>query len=375
MIYWFAFLMDITINLLVLGIIFRAEDLNASPTELGILGGSFNLPYCLLCFLLAKRLSRLDARPTLALSSALLLVLCLPSALVASVPLLMLTALLIGAVAAFFWPPLEHYVGQGKSADQLYRVLSRFNLWWCSGYVVGTATCGVLYEWDLRLPFLVAGACVVPIVAASFFLPRIAPIPDEAAASAEAAVDSGALRKKKFFLTNARIFIFLTYASAGCIFALFPKLGASLGVSKGSVSGIISALYVGQLLSFTILMKTSRWRNNVSFLLGAQILVAAAFLIVFLSRSTALFSAAFALLGLTWGLAYFSSLYYTLHQPVFRSSLAGVHEALLASGRLLGPILFGAIADLSNLRVPYLCFAIIFLLFGGVTFLRSRRFH
>ena len=46
MIYLFAFLMDITLNLLILGLIFRARDMGASPTELGILGGSPNLSYC-----------------------------------------------------------------------------------------------------------------------------------------------------------------------------------------------------------------------------------------------------------------------------------------------------------------------------------------
>ena len=231
MIYLFSFLMDVTIVLLMLGLSFRAVDVGASPTELGVLGGSFAVPYSLLCFVLARWLSSLDARVSMALSSALLLILCLLCGTVASVPLFVLLAVLIGVVTAFFWPPLEHYVGHGKSADELYRVLGRFNLWWCSGYAVATALCGLLYQWDFRLPFLVAAACLVPIIIGSPFLRSKTSPDNRATPPAKPSAQATTLQKKKFFLTTARIFIFLTYASAGCIFALFPKLGDSLRVS------------------------------------------------------------------------------------------------------------------------------------------------
>ena len=373
MIYLFSFLMDVTINLLMLGLIFRARDIGASPTELGVVGGSAALPYALLCFILARRLSRLDARVSMAFSSALLLILCLLSGMVASVPLFVLIGLLLGAVTPFFWPPLEHYIGQRKSPEQLYRDLSRFNLWWCSGYVVGPALCGLLHKWNVRLPFLVAGACLVPIIIGSPFLRSKTSPDNQAMPSVKPSAQATSLQKKKFFLTTARIFIFLTYASAGCIFALFPKLGKSLDFGDPAVGYIISFLFLGQLLSFSILMKTRKWRYNVKFLLGGQAVIAAAFIAVFVSNHTVIFAGAFAVIGVVSGLCYFSSLFYTLHEPVFRSSLAGVHEGLLASGRLFGPIFFGAVAGASNLKVPYLVLAFIFAIFALWTFLQSRR--
>lgn len=373
MIYLFSFLMDVTVVFLMLGLNFRAVDVGASPAELGVLGAAFAVPYSFLCFVLARRFSSLDARVSMAVSSALLLILCLLSGMVASMPSFLLLAVLVGIVSAFFWPPLEHYLGQGKAPDQLYGILSRFNLWWCSGYAVATATCGLFYEWDFRLPFLIAAGCLVPIIAGTPFL-RSKDSPDDRASPLDKPpTETGTLRKKKFFLTTARIFIFLTYASAGGIFALFPKLGDSLHVSKPVVSRIIFFIYLGQLLSFWVLAKTHRWRYKTVFLLGGQLAIAAAFVAVFTSNHTAIFAGAFAVIGIASGLAYFSSLFYTLHEPVFRSSLAGVHEALLASGRLFGPIFFGAIAGISNLKIPYLLFAFIFAFVGLHTFLQSRR--
>lgn len=169
-IYLFSFLMDITIVFLMLGLNFRAVDLGASPAQLGALVASFAVPYTLLCFFLARRLSSLDARISMAISSLVLLILCILSGVVSSLLSFILLGALIGVVTAFFWPPLEHYLGQGKSSEQLYRALARFNLWWCSGYALATALCGPLLQWNVRLPFFIAAACLVPIIAGSPFL-------------------------------------------------------------------------------------------------------------------------------------------------------------------------------------------------------------
>jgi len=373
MVYLFSFLMDITITLVVLGLNFRAVDMGATPTELGVLGSSLALPYSIVCFTLARRLSSIDVRLSSALSSAFLMVLCVASGMVASLGLFILLGVLVGAASALFWPPLEHHLGQGKPPEQLYGALSRFNLWWCSGYALATGICGLLYKWSFRLPFMTAAACLLPIIAGSPFLTRRNSFAAPVSSFAKAHEEKAGLEKKRFFLTTARIFIFLTYASAGCIIALFPKLGDSLRLSKPVISVTIFFFYLGQLLSFSILAKTRKWQESVACLLGGQVFMAAAFLAVFVCNHTAVFGGAFAVVGLASGLSYFSSLYYTLHEPVFKSSLAGVHEALLASGRLFGPVFFGAIAGLSNLKFPYLVLALIFAFFALHTLLRRPR--
>jgi MFS family permease len=374
MIYVFSFLMDMTVVYLMLGLNFRGVDAGASPTELGILTGSGSLSYSFLCFVLARRLSLVEARLTFIISSIFLIVLCFLSMVVWSVPLFVLLTLLIGAASAFFWPPLEHRLGEGKSHAELYRALSRFNLWWCSGYAVATATCGQLYNWDFRVPFLVAAGCLIPIVAGSPLLARgTADQPHTASSEDTSSPSTISVPQKRFFLVTARIFIFLSYASAGCLFALFPKLGEVLRLGKPLVSHLLFSLYLGQLLSFYVLSKTRAWQENLSFLFAGQLLMAASFLAVFLFNHVAVFAAAFAAVGVVSGLTYFSSLFYTLHEPVFRSSLAGVHEAFLSAGRLIGPIIFGVVASLLNLKAPYLFLACIFALFALFTIWQGER--
>jgi len=373
MIYVLSFLMDVTVVYLMLGLNFRGVDAGASPTELGILTGSFCLSYSFLCFVLARWLSSVDVRLSSIVTSILLFILCLLSTLASSVALFIVLALLIGTASAFFWPPLEHRLGQGKSHAQLYRALSLFNLWWCSGYAAATATCGQLYYWDFRLPFLVAAACLVLIVAGSCFLAPAAAGQGEAASRENASSQTAfPIHAKRFFLTASRIFILLTYASAGCLFALFPKLGEVLHLGKPLVSRLLFCLYLGQLVSFYLLSKSRAWQESLFFLISGQFLMAAAFLAVFLFNDEVVFASAFAAVGLVSGLAYFSSLFYTLHEPVFQSSLAGVHEAFLSAGRLVGPVFFGVVASLLDLKAPYLFLACIFGLFAFATIWQGR---
>lgn len=370
----FSLLMDIVVVYLMLGLNFRAVDLNATPAQLGLLQASFAVPYTLLCFFMARRFSSFDTRAAMTVSSLALLILCILSAIMSSLTSFFLLAVLVGTSTAFFWPPLEHHIARNKSSHELYGALSRFNLWWGSGYVIGATTCGLLLEWDSRVAFLTAAACAVPVLAGSPFLPdspRLRPNP--AASEAPASPATVSIENRRLFLTLSRVFIFLTYASAGAILALFPKLGDALHFGKPLVSRVLAFFYIGQLLSFFILAKTSRWHYNLRLLLVAQGLCAVAFLTAFVWNRTDVFSGAFGLIGLGAGLSYFSSLYYTLHEPVFRTSLAGVHEAILAAGRLVGPLSLGAVASRFNLKTPYLSLAIIFALYFAFTCLASRR--
>lgn len=372
-IYVFSLLMDIVVVYLMLGLNFRAVDLHATPAQLGLLQASFAVPYTLLCFFMARRLSSLNTRATMALSSLALMALSILSAVTSSLTSFLILAVLVGTSTAFFWPPVEHYIARDKSSREVYGSLSRFNLWWGSGYAIGTATCGLLLEWDYRLAFFGAAGCLLPIVAGSAFLPSEPSAPTKVAGSARSLPTVVLLGKKRFCLAISRVFIFLTYASAGTILALFPKLGDTLHFGKPLISRVLAFFYVGQLASFVILAKTSRWHYNLSLLLAAQGVTVAAFLSAFIWNRMAVFSAVFGCVGMVAGLSYFSSLYYTLHEPAFRSSLAGVHEAILAAGRLVGPLSLGAMASRFNLKTPYLCLAIVFALYFVFTFYASRR--
>ena len=61
------------------------------------------------------------------------------------------------------------------------------------------------------------------------------------------------------------------------------------------------------------------------------------------------------LIGGGFALAYYSSIYYSLHADTGRGGRAGLHETLIGSGSLLVPFLGGAAAAATGSAiVPYL---------------------
>jgi MFS family permease len=67
------------------------------------------------------------------------------------------------------------------------------------------------------------------------------------------------------------------------------------------------------------------------------------------------------MIGISSSVTYYSSLYYTVHLLKKKGRGTGIHESIIGSGALLGPILGGIAAHYAGLRAPYLlCSAVLF---------------
>jgi predicted MFS family arabinose efflux permease len=374
MLYLLGFLMDFSITTALLAFNFRAVDLRSSPLALGVLVASYSACYSISCLLMARRLASIKERSTLTLSPMIIALVIIMGMWARSVWMLIVLAGLAGAVASHFWPPLEHWLGRMAPPEQLYRVLGTFNIWWCSGISLGTALCGLSYGWHPRLPLVTSCFCLLLIAGlvqvVSRRTRRAVPL-SHTVADAPAHPQAGFT--KRLFLTYARISIFLTYAAMGSIFALFPKLGQHLGMSKPAVSRILFFLFFGQLASFVVLGKSSKWQYRIVPLLSIHALSSVAFALLFVLESSAVLAIAFVVIGFAAGLSWFSSLFYTLHRPDTAEAFAGVHESLLSGGRVIGPLVAGLIANFSTLKYPYLFFCLVFALLSVYMIRESRK--
>ena len=82
------------------------------------------------------------------------------------------------------------------------------------------------------------------------------------------------------------------------------------------------------------------------------------------------------LVGLGLGVAYYSSIYYSLNAADRPGRNTGIHEAIIGSGVLVAPPLGGALATLTGrLTAPYLLVAGLSLAAIGVEEAVSRRFR
>jgi predicted MFS family arabinose efflux permease len=125
-------------------------------------------------------------------------------------------------------------------------------------------------------------------------------------------------------------------------------------MSPYAIGLLMSCIGLAQFLGFFFLRGSERWHFNKFYLLGAQLLAAAGLLLIYLSNRQWVFAFAFLMFGLCASLTYYSSLYYAVRLMKRKGKGAGLHESILGSGVVLGPLLGGIAAHAVGLRAPYI---------------------
>ena len=80
-----------------------------------------------------------------------------------------------------------------------------------------------------------------------------------------------------------------------------------------------------------------------------------------LTNNPYMFALAFILAGCCGGVTYVSSLMYSLEGAVqSRGKRSGLHEAVLGSGSVIGPLLGGVVGETLGLHAPFTAAAVVF---------------
>jgi MFS family permease len=169
------------------------------------------------------------------------------------------------------------------------------------------------------------------------------------------------------FLHLAWVANFATYFTIGIIRSLFPKLGGQLGMSSPSIGALLSAITFTQVLIFALLARTSSWHYRLAPLLVSESILLAGSLLIYVGTGFGQFLLPMVMAGGCAGIAYFSSIYYSINRPARLGARSGLHEALIGLGVVAGPLTGGIVAQRWNLRSPYLLSALVVLLGIGST--------
>jgi len=333
----------------------RAIELGAEPSQLGGLGTAWAGAMVASAALLGRAADRIG-HPKMAASGALLgglLLFVLP--LAPGIHWLFPLAGLMGVAGGAFWPALEAWVGGGEKG--LAGRISAFNIGWSSGLAVGSFVGGFL---TARAPvgvFPMAGGVLLGLALLCNILRA-----EGATGGDEVPADPDFPKDADLFLRLARMANFSAWFTVGVIRWLFPKLAVSLGVEKGELGLLLGTLTAAQALTFFALGRTKKWQYELwPFWAGQAGIVGG---LVLLWRCSDFFPLAVALgtIGVGTGTTYTMSLFYSLHGRSAKGGYAGLHEAILQSGALAGPITGGAAAQAYSLRAPALvCIGVVFM--------------
>lgn len=353
-VFLFAFAYNFSTAVLVVSLPLRALTLGANSVHLGVTGGIWSLSlifFAVWCGRLSDRVGqdRLMALGPLVCGLATLSTLSIPK-----LEWLFVVSALMGLGSALFWPAMEAKVAEGADDEELGRHLSRFNVAWSSGNASGTFLTGILLGRSASLPFCVASAALLLL---TIRLAHLYVLRKKAERGAEPPVRAEAQTPREetvAFLYMARLANFAVAFSVASIRWLFPKLAVTLGMTEAMIGVLLGMLLGGQALAFLAMGWIRRWQYAFGAVLAALILPLLGLALAWSGTNAMGFGAAFFAIGLGGGMAFTLSLFYSVHGSPARGSNAGLHEAIMGCGAMLGPLLGGVVARQVALRATNL---------------------
>jgi MFS family permease len=351
--------MDLTMSIYSLAAPLVLIELQATPVELGLVGALASSVHMGMAHIMGRLSDRFGRRRLLITAPVLLAVSCILMASAQEIRFILALSLINGLCLTLYWPPFEAWVADQQTGPGLAQDIGNFNMSWTAATLMGPILSGLLYSLYPRLPFFVAAALALAVFFLIFaYIRDRKPPAVEGSGQIEVKEDSLQLG----FLYATWVSNFASWFVLGNARYQFPKLARELNIPPHMIGLLLGCIGFAMFSGFFILRRGERWHFNKHYLLGAQFLAAAAALLISWANSPGLFALAFILLGTSCSVTYYSSLYYAVHLLKAKGKGTGLHESILASGAILGPVLGGVAAQYTSLRGPYLlCFGVLLL--------------
>jgi MFS family permease len=388
-----AFLVDGAVNLTLVGVPYKALQLGASSLVLGVIPAVWSIVYITGAVGLGRLSDRTPRLHLVRAGAALAALSCAVLALSPAIGGVYFGVALLAVGLSMFWPSLQAALSEADRPDRLRRNLGLFNLSWSSGKGLGFATGGLLLA-ATGFPVLCAasialllgvavllGAAGVPrsgrrptVVVQGAPSPDPEPLPAPPGAPPAQAADGPPARMRGAFLAVAWIANGVAYGINATLGYHFPKYLDALGIGAAHFGLFLGAIYLSQTVTFLLLMRTKAWHYRRGPIVGLHLLLAGVLVLLPFLRAPGLQLLVAPLVGGALGLAYYSSIYYSLDAAARPGRNTGLHEAIIGSGVLLAPPLGGGLVLLTGrLDAPYfLCAAVSLLAISAEIFVLSR---
>ena len=347
------FWMDLSASVFYLAAPLLMIKLGGNPIELGLIGTISASVHMILANLAGRLSDRFGRRALMVAGPLIFGISCLLMTQIGGVKGILALAALNGVSMAIFWPAFQAWIAESQNGAGLARNIGSFNMSWTASHLIGPTLSGLLFGLHSRLPFWLAAAlCISLFLVMRASVSERIPQPQKEIESVPSEPEESS--QGRAFLYAIWIANFASFFILGNARYQFPKLAMELTMSPYMIGMLMSCVGLAQFLGFFFLRGSERWHFNKSYLLAAQLLAAFGLLLIFFFSQQLIFASAFVMLGLCASLTYYSSLYYTVRLMKRKGKGTGLHESILGSGVVLGPLLGGIMAHSAGLRAPYI---------------------
>lgn len=344
------FWMDLVFTIYYLAAPLVLIELKATPVELGLLGTLTSSVHMVMAHLMGRLSDHLGRRRLIIAAPFLFATTCILMTYTTQVWTILGLSLINGLCLSLFWPSLQAWVADLHTGDLAHNI-GDLNLSWTAAYAAGPVLSGLLYSVSSRLPFFVAAAMALALFA--FVCSSVRDTQTHRPSAMEQPGGEAPSWQMRF-LYAAWIANFVSWFLLGNARYQFPKLARELGTPPQTIGLLLACIGVAQFAGFLILQRHHRWHFKARYLLAAQGMAALAMGLITCLNQRILLGLAFLLLGGSVSVTYYSSLYYAVHLLKKKGRGTGLHESILGTGAVLGPILGGIAAHEAGLRAPYL---------------------
>jgi MFS family permease len=316
----------------------------ASSTLWIAAGGGFI--YTLAAYFSGRLVDRWGAKRVLLGATGACLLVFLTGALAVyerSFALMAAVIFLLNLLATPSWPAIESALSRSPGTLRLGTRMMLYNLSWSSSTFIAfflTGICGETLGWSNLCLVLGGIVLMVLLLMAVWTIPQSMMQAEHTADHSEDAAVPLEPTRAGTLLMMAWIANLFAYVSANAMVPLMPAVTKGLGINNTGVATAIGSIYMlSRVGGFVLAWLWIGWRYRIRWKLTfVTIMLVSTYFIIVSQNMTELILLQI-VLGLALAMIYSGSLYYAMHLSKGSGHNAGIHEAVIGAGTVLGPAL------------------------------------
>ncbi len=347
--------------------IYRLKEPVASTLWVAAGGG---LIYTLSAFFSGRMVERFGSKRILLYSTAACVLVCLSAYIAAASNVFIMMSVsiwLLNLLATPSWPAIESALSRSPGTLRLGTRMMFYNLSWSTSSFVAFFLTGALGEWlGWRHLFLILGLCVIGVwfLMAGWTIPQSMILKEHVEDHSEKTATVAPM-KAATLLILAWVANLFAYVCANSLVPLMPAITLGLGIaSTGLATAIGSVWLLARVLGFYLSWLWTGWRYRIRWKLAFFIILVLSTFFLIISQTVSELILLEIVFGLAAAMIYSGSLYYAMHLSRGSGKNAGIHEAVIGVGTVLGPAIAAMSGSAGSLAPKAL--AILILQGGGL---------
>ena len=342
--------------------IFAKNVINATYSELGLIGLTNFIPYMFIPLFVGILLDRINNGYLLALGAAVNSVSVYLLSIAQSVPEIMGFRIITGVAHAFFWPPCESIISNESTEKNRVKNISWFTMFFVIGFMVGPLL-GTLLLDNLDITYRILFQITAFILAAAIITAII--VSKGNIRNHHEKFSFSSIKEMKKFPEVITLLIFCT-SSFGIILTIYPAFLNDNDMTASDILLLYFIFGISRVVSLALAGKFARKTSHT--LIAATIAVSLGLALSVIADSIITFGIALVLMGFGFSIFFPLTLEIILSktQKNISGKIIGAYETIFGIGWAIGPTVGGPITQSFGDNTPYLIFCIIGI---GVTLL------